>query len=160
MTLTTIRNAGFGDLVDGVRYLLRKSKVSSEVQNLALEITASSYDKITDIYKFVKEHMSYESDPNGDELFISPVKQVEYYRTGHVLKGDCDDFALFITGLFLSIGLNSHLSIVATKPNEGWDHAISEVYSDKLQRFVQIDASTDKIPLGWTSTFYQKYDIE
>jgi transglutaminase-like putative cysteine protease len=160
MPLSLVKNASFGDLVDGVKYLLAKAAASSEVKNLAFEITNGSYDKISDIYKFVTQNMQYNSDPEGDELFISPVKMTEWYRQGQSLQGDCDDFALFTVALAQAAGLKAHVSIVANEPNGDYDHAIGEIYSDKLVRFIQIDTSTNKVPLGWASTFYRKYDIE
>lgn len=159
MTITTYKNTTFQDLVSAVNYLLGVANNSPEVKQLATQITTGTDDPIRAIYDFVWDNMYYVPDPEDSELFTSPVKLIRDYNQGASMQGDCDDFAIFITALFRAINLNSHVSFVSEKNND-YDHAISEVWSDSLGQFIQIDTSTSKkLPLGWYTQYNLKYDI-
>lgn len=151
-----------GDIKDSINYLLDKSSQSEEVRNLAISITRYSPDPIASIYDFVRNNVQYTPDPvkNAEqiELFISPVRMVKDYYKGKPLAGDCDDMALLTTALCRSIGIRSNVIILDTEGN-GFDHAVAQVYSEKLGKYIMIDASTDEVPLGWEIKYYSKVVI-
>jgi transglutaminase-like putative cysteine protease len=157
--LTIINEANIPEYVEGVKYLLAKSDNSEEVRQLAYEIIADKSDPIKAIFDFVRANVIYTPDPGNDELFTSPIKMVEIYRSGKPILEDCDGFSLFVVALCRAVGMEARVCFVA-QANENYDHAIAEVYSTQLGRFVQVDASTGIIPLGWSSKFKRIYRIE
>ena len=159
--IITIKNYTLQHVIDSMNFLLDKASHSPEVRQHAIQITGYSEDKIYPIYSWVKKNLRYVSDPQGIkgsiELFISPVKMVEWYNKGISLGGDCDDHALLLTGLYKSIGLKSNIVIVDVE-GKGYDHAYSQVWSDKLNMFIAVD-TVSKYPLGWEISNYGKIVI-
>jgi len=154
-----IMNYNMQDIKDSLIYLLDKAAHSQEVRNLAVQVTQDSQDKISAIYNFVKNNVSYIPDPVGAdgsdiELFISPVVMVNMYEKGIRPSGDCDDMALLGTALFRAIGIKSNIVLVDSGGG-GIDHAFSEVWSDKLGKWIDFDV-TVKHPLGWLHPYHQK----
>jgi hypothetical protein len=84
---------------------------------------------------------------------------VELYRSNMPIQEDCDGFSLFIVALCCAVGMDAYVCFVAQK-NDEYDHAIAEVYSELLGKYVQVDASTGIIPLGWSSKFKRIYRIK
>ena len=157
--LTVINDANIQDFIEGVKYLLAKSDTSEEVFKLAQEIVQGKPDPIKAIFDWVRAHVKYTPDPGDDELFISPIKLVEYYRSGKPLEEDCDGFAMLTTALCRAVGLTAHVCFVAQRTGN-FDHAICEVWSIPLRAWIQVDTSTDLIPLGWETPFRKVYVIE
>ena len=160
--ITRIQNYGLQDIENSIRYLLEKSSNSEEVRQLAIEIAAGKEDPIAAVYDWVKGNVAYVSDPidvEGDviELFISPVRMVKNYRKGKTIAGDCDDMALTTTALLQAVGIKSRV-VLLDMAGGGLDHAICEAYSEKLDKWVMIDASAT-MPLGWEETHVQKLVI-
>ena len=156
--LTSITNYGLTDIMEGFRYLLRKAELSEEVRTLAVQITQNGND-ISAIYDWVKANLRYVPDPvrgMGDvELFISPARQVKDYNAGLAIAGDCDDFALLTVALCRAVGIRANIVLLDTIDN-GIDHAIAEVYSEKLERWIMLDATGECLPLGWLESYYER----
>jgi len=152
--LIRIKNYNLQDITDGIKFLLDRSVRSPEVRQLALDISDKD-DKISAIYDWVKFNLRYVPDPvSGEdeiELFISPIKQVRDYRQRLSICGDCDDNALLATALYQAIGIRSNVVIIDSVGN-GFDHAFSQAWSDKLQDWVDIDP-TSKYPLCWKLSY-------
>jgi len=160
--LTRIPNYTVTDVQDGIRYLLDKASQSEEVRQLAIDITSSSQDPIASIYGFVKQKVTYTPDEErgfGDiELFISPVRMVKDYRAGISIAGDCDDMALLTVALCRSIGIESNVVLLDTG-GKGVDHAIAEVYSEKLETWITLDPSAPEVPLGWIEHHVERIKV-
>lgn len=149
--ITIIKNYSMQDIKNSIHLLLELSAHSPLVRNHAIMITSNQDDKISAIYNWVKDNVVYVSDPigpDGDiELFISPVKQIEWYNEGKKLAGDCDDHALLSTALYRAIGIQSRILLIDSIGN-GIDHAYCEVWSSQLSMYVSAD-TTAKFPFGW-----------
>ena len=157
-----IVNYTMKDVTDSLIYLLDKASHSEEVRTLAIEITQESQDKISSIYNFMKNEVSYVPDPigatgNDIELFISPIVMVNAYRKGIRPSGDCDDMALFGTALLRSIGIRANIVLVDSGGG-GIDHAFTEVWSDKLNRYIDFDVTIKK-PLGWSNPYHSRITV-
>ena len=91
--ITSIANYSLTDVKESIRYLLDKSAHSPEVRTLAVSITHNTEDKISAVYDWVKDNVSYIPDPvKSDgiiELFISPVRIAKDYNAGIAQGGDC-----------------------------------------------------------------------
>ena len=142
------------DIRSSINYLLDKAAHDEQLRQLAVQIT-SNKEPISAVYDWVKENVQYVPDPVGNELFISPVRMVQDYHDGNPLAGDCDDQALLITALCRSIGIESNVVLLDTGGG-GLDHAVSQAYSEKLGKYVLVDASTNEVPLGWEESYFQK----
>lgn len=162
--ITRKQNYSMQDVKDGLQLLLKLSTDSSIVKSHAINIISGNNDSILAIYNWVKQNVSYVPDIDGakqfsndttnvTELFISPVKQIEYYNEGKAIFGDCDDHALLTTALYRSLGIRSNIVIIDTV-NMGFDHAYSQVWSDRLHQYVSAD-TTAKYPFGWVIPSYQ-----
>ena len=156
---TKIMENNLGNIEESIRYLVNKSVQDESVRNLAIRITSDGPNNISSIYQFVQTNVKYLSDPIDNELFISPIHMVKDYNEKGHMEGDCDDFALLTVALARSLGIPAHVSI-SDQSGKGFDHAIAEIYSTKLTRWVQVDPSTCDIPLGWAYNPYKKLDIE
>ena len=158
--ITVIQNHTLQDIVDGARYLLDKAAHSEDVRRLALDISPNG--NIEPIYDWVKEHLSYVPDPvlpDGGfiELFISPDRMAKDYYAGHQIGGDCDDHSLLVTSLSRSVGLNANM-VLLDICGGGYDHAVSEVYSEQFGEYIMVDTSSD-VPLGWYEANYARLVI-
>jgi len=159
--LKIIENSTMHDVETAIRDMLAKSSESELVRQLAVEITSVG-DPIVSIYNWTKSNVTYVSDPvidNEDaELFISPVRMAKDYYSNRPLAGDCDDHALLNTALFRSIGLQSNVVILDQLGN-GWNHAISQVFSTVANRYIFVDTTNLTKPLGWIERYVRRLDI-
>ncbi len=150
--ITVIKNYTMQDIKNGILLLLDLSSKSELVRNHAFTITEGIDNKIPAVYSWVKENLQYVKDPEttevSTELFISPVKQIEWYREGKQIYGDCDDHALLSTALYRALNMRSRILLIDSG-GKGIDHAYCEVWSEVFQRFISVD-TTAKYPLGWT----------
>ena len=149
--IKVIGNYTFSDIKASILHLLDLAAKSPEFRQHAIEITFQSQDKISAIYDWVKENVSYISDPIGAtgheiELFISPVLMVEDFSKGLRPAGDCDDHAILTTALYRAIGMQSNVVLVDF--GRGIEHAYCRVKSSELNEWVVADTSSET-PLGW-----------
>jgi hypothetical protein len=152
-----IQNYTIEDIKTSIKYLLDKSSQSEEVRQLALSITRNTDDPIVAVHSWIKDNIKYVADPVSDgelELFISPVRIVKDYADGKSLGGDCDDMAILTTALYRSLGIRSDVVLLDVN-GKGLDHAVSQVFSDKLGRFIIVDPSSN-LPVGWEEKYYEK----
>jgi len=148
--MITILPDNLGTIKESIKYLLDKASQSEEVRALAIEVTVDQ-DKIAAIYNFARSNIRYTPDPIDMELFTSPVRMVNEYRQGKILAEDCDGIAIFVTALYRAIGLQSNVVLLGLTSRE-LDHAVSQVYSDILNRWILVDA----VPLGWEISYVEK----
>jgi len=160
--LIRIKNYTIQDITDSITFLLDRAAHSPEVRQHAIQITYDKQDKIGAVHDWIKQNVSYVPDPiqsEGEiELFISPIKQVKDYAQGLRPSGDCDDMALLATALYRAIGIRANVIIIDSVGN-GLDHAFCQVWSDKLNQFVNSDPSGE-YPPGWEISYHNKIVIE
>jgi len=154
--ITVIADYNLSDIKESIKYLLNKAARDENVRGLALSI--SNNKPIESIYDWALFNIKYTPDPYQVELFTSPVRLVNDYYRGNPLHEDCDGISIMVTSLYRAVGLKSNVVLLDTE-GKGLDHAISQVYSDRLSRFLMIDASTSKIPLGWEIKYNQRVVI-
>lgn len=157
--LVRIKNYTVSDIEDSIKFLLDRAAQSPEVRQHAIQITHDKQDKISAVYDWIKQSISYIPDPMGAEgeeieLFISPVRLVKDYNLGLKSGGDCDDHAILATSLYRAIGIRSNVVIIDSAGN-GLDHAFSEVWSDKIQDWISVD-TTSTYPIGWSFPYKDK----
>ena len=146
--ITIIRDYTLEDVKASLKDFLEKAANSEEVRELGVKIVYGQQDHIAAVYTWVKSNVDYIPDPEGIELITSPVKMVRDYNEGKPLAEDCDGMAILTTALYRSVGIKSNVVLLDTV-GEGYDHAVSRAYSDKLGSWIIADVSTSKIPLGW-----------
>lgn len=158
--ITRIKNYSLEDIKAGMLWLLDLSAHSELVRNHAVKVASWQNDKISAVYNWVKWNVEYVSDPIGPdgniELFISPVKQIEWYNEGKHISGDCDDHALLLTALYRTLGISSNVLIIDS--GYGFDHAYCQVWSEALNQYISAD-TTAKYPLGWVISYHKKIII-
>jgi tetratricopeptide (TPR) repeat protein len=98
---------------------------------------AYTIDAICSIYRHLKKGegtiigWSYKNDPRGSEYFNYANESLRIGdRTSCAGAGDCDDFAILMSGLIESIGGTTR--IVLTHNNSTGGHAYTEVYLGQL----------------------------
>jgi len=149
--ITTIQNYSEQDIEESIRYLLAKASKSEAVRQQAVQIIAGAPDPILAIHSWVRENLSYIPDPvnNGQEIemFTSPVKLVNDHNSGHAIGEDCDSHAILTVALFQSIGIAAHVVLAGYNGND-FEHAYCQVFSQPLDRWIDVDTTTD-YPVGW-----------
>jgi predicted transglutaminase-like cysteine proteinase len=84
------------------------------------------YFKLFSIGHWVSTNIRYVSDPLIENEYIAPPN--ETLRVG---AGDCDDYAVLLSTLYRSVGLNSFVGLIDTDGNLRADHAVALVYFNK-----------------------------
>jgi len=155
--ITVIKNYSIQDITDNIRRILGVASHAPEVRRLAIQITSDREDKITAICDWVKQHIQYVPDPTSIELFVSPIRIVNDYYECKTIGEDCDGHAILVTALYRSIGIDSHVVLIDSAGN-GLDHAFSEVWSEKLNCWINVD-TTSEYPIGWVYQYSQRIVI-
>ena len=146
-----------------LKRMLVESSDSSKVRQVAWGIVDGHDDhsKIGAIYTWVKDNVIYTPDPIGPEgeieLFTSPIYQIEKYFNGEQMREDCDGIALMVASLARSVGIPARIILIDVAGN-GIDHAVAELYSNKLHTWIMIDASS-KFPPGWHENSFRRVEI-
>ena len=102
---------------------------------------------------FVKKNFRYVKDASGIEQIHDPLTMLDQLQRG-VARADCDDMALFIASLLLSIGIKPKFRCIRYKSMEGnYNHIYVVVYDNdspysKAQRIV-LDAIVKDKPIGY-----------
>jgi len=156
--ITLIKGADLNRIKQELVRLMHEGSENMKVRELAISITPSyEDDQISAVYDYVKGNIEYQPDPKDAELFVAPWKMVEMIESGNA-RGDCDDMALFAATLYRSLGYNAKIILMGTKSEE-IDHAVCEVYSEKLGKWITVDPS-NKYPLGWELKSFSRTEIE
>ena len=151
MSKTIIRNYGMPEVISSMRRMLVEASHDTDLRELA--ISAIHDNPVNDIYDWVKANVQYVPDPVDVELFQHPSCMIREFRAGKNLAGDCDDIALLTVAMSQSVGIKSRIALIDTSGNR-LDHAVAQVWSDKLQDWIFCDPSTGKVPFGWSEKYY------
>lgn len=115
--------------------LARERATDPLVRFLALKIleqaNIGSHDFLSEakaLGEFVQKYVRYVRDPNGVEQLHDPIYLIRKIQAG-VAQGDCDDQALLLSTLLLSIGAQPFFAIVRYKDTSGpFNHIYTVVY--------------------------------
>ena len=94
-------------------------------------ITNDPVFKTLAIAVWAAENLHYVSDPLGLD-YVAPPEE-----TLRTLSGDCDDFAVLLTSMYISVGLRSAVALIDTNNDGAPDHAATLVelpYSSTVLR--------------------------
>jgi hypothetical protein len=105
------------------------------VRSLALKIIEQagiqSHDFLEEcraLAEFVQKYVRYVRDPTGIEQLHSPLYMIDKIKAG-VAQGDCDDQALLLAALLLSVGAQPFFAIVRYRSTTGpFNHIYTVVY--------------------------------
>ena len=147
MALTLLKNIGLDEVKSQLSVMLTEGIASPNVRKLAEKAVSNRQDQIAAIFNFVRDTFPYAEDPKGFELFIHPNRMALDYFNGRIRQGDCDDLALLSGAMLGSIGHRVRIALLATGGYE-IDHAITQVYSEALGRWINVDCASTN-PLGW-----------
>ena len=162
----TIKNMTLGDGLQGnMQTISFMSKVAKEkaghpvVRAFATKILqiyntpSHQYkDEALNIGEFVQKHVRYVRDPRDHELLQDPVMMIEQIDKQGFTSGDCDDMALLIATLLLSVGHNPLFRTVRYQNDSGnYNHIYVVVYDRNYpgptERIV-LDAILKDRPIG------------
>jgi len=96
------------------------------------------------LFDYVRHNVRYTGDIRGIDTFQSAIRTLLW------AAGDCDDMAILLAALLLSIGHLPELVVIRTTNSRDWNH----IYVRDLlpprhpTRRMSLDASMDK-PAGW-----------
>ncbi|MBS1642395.1 MAG: transglutaminase domain-containing protein [Bacteroidetes bacterium] len=99
--------------------------------------------QICDIFDFLYKNWKYVNDPNGPDYFASASETI-----GNGYNGDCDDFAIIMCSMILSIGGEARVNTVFDNSSIG--HAFAEV---NIGKFISNDF------LIYMTARYSKYNL-
>lgn len=109
-------------------------------------------DEALAIGDYVKNKVRYLRDPDNIEYLQAPEDLIEQMAKGEA-QGDCDDMALLIASLLLSIGHQPRFRAVRYKRNTGhYDHIYVVVYEKNRQgprMRIALDAIMKQEPIGY-----------
>ncbi len=131
---TKIEPLGFGDIVTPVtmekmKELIQGSLRSYYVRRWAeriIDFAESDFNKSETIFNFVVNHCRYVHDPVGLELLKTPNVSLELIEVGSSPAIDCDDAAILIGSLNMSIGIPYALRAVSF--DDEYSHVYGLVY--------------------------------
>lgn len=149
MSKTIISNYNISDVTSSMRRMLTEASHDADLRDLSISIVRDN--PASDIYDWVKSNVQYISDPLDIELIQHPSRMIQDFRAGKKLSGDCDDISLLTAAMLQSVGLKSRIALIDTK-GQGLDHAVAQAWSDKLNDWLFIDPSTDRLPFGWSES--------
>lgn len=148
-------------------HLAEQSSVDPDIRNLALQITEACHppgqhpDEKTDeceleaIFKFVRENVSYVSDPRYRDFFTTPRRLLKNCEEDPALCAeDCDGHTAFVLALCISLGFLSGARAWGEKKNE-FVHVYPVVCLPKVEpdgqikRIVALDTTVDEAYVGW-----------
>jgi hypothetical protein len=152
------------DTVEVMKKMAREYSRHDLVKRLATNIL--HYNKIPShhyldearaIGQFVQKHIRYVKDPVGTESLQAPDMMIRMMKDAGYAMGDCDDMALLIAALLMSVGIKPVFRAVKYSENSpSYNHIYVIVYennissSDKpgpIKRIV-LDAIIKDKPIG------------
>lgn len=148
--------------IERMKGLARARHGHPKIRELAKNITI--YDKIPSmcyadeakaIARYVQKNVRYLRDANGIEQIYDPLTLLDQMMRG-VAAADCDDMALLIATLLLSIGCQPYFRAVryqSKNKKHPYNHIYTVVYeknlSDRDLRRISLDAIIKHKPIGF-----------
>lgn len=101
---------------------------------------------------FVLDTVRYVRDANGIEQLYDPLLLMDQWTKGKMPQGDCDDMALLLATLLLTLGHDPYLRCVRYRERSGpYQHIYVVVYEKDPQGQVvrvPLDAILKDLPIG------------
>ena len=163
--LIRIQNHTIEDITQSIRFLLARATNDPE-----FVMFAKKFHNISEVYDWEVSNIIYTDDtknpnipvtvPDGDEveLFISPIRMMRDYQNGHLLYGDCDDYAITGTAILREIGYETNVMLLSIE-GRGFDHAVIRVKVPGIGD-IMVDASAPSICLGSLESNHEELIIE
>jgi hypothetical protein len=162
VSLGKLKAGIFGNLqtVEYIKKLAHANKGQPPVRRMAEDIIMHYQvrdhfylDEARAIGDFVKQNIRYIKDPDGIEMLRCPMMMINEIRTKGASLGDCDDMALLVCTLLLSIGIRPQLKVVKySEQSKSFNHIYVIVEeSNHFSRPEQlvIDAIIKHEPIGY-----------
>lgn len=145
--------------VEMMKRVARQRSGHPKIRKLALNIlnfynTKSHYfaDEAKAIGRYVQEKVKYVKDANGIEQVHDPLTIIDQIERG-IARGDCDDMALLIATLLLSIGHGPKFRTVRYKDTKGpYNHIYVVDYAKNGENGpyrIVLDAIVKNRPIGF-----------
>lgn len=119
-------------------------------------------DEAKAIGRFIQKKVRYVRDIEGVETLHDPLTMIDQIKKG-VAQGDCDDMALLIATLLLSVGHEPYFTIVKYQAGGPYAHIYVTVYERNWQSpksRVVLDAIMKRHPIGHEVRFAEKKEIK
>lgn len=157
---TTHSKGLFGDLFNS--YYTKKKNIieacdyrNNVVRNKAAEVASQTPDnfnigQVCDIFDYCYDNWKYVNDPSQSDLFQKASNTI---RNG--LTGDCDDFAILMASMLLSVGGDSRVNIAWTSDS---GHAFTELNLGKTD--MKVFADYIRARYGFTGSVWFRKDAE
>lgn len=169
-------NRTIGDFENGnletvaiMQGIARKASADPRVRQLALNVlqqnSVASHNYIDEaraLAQFVQQNVRYVRDPNGIEQLHDPIYMIDQITKG-TAQGDCDDQALLLASMLLTIGAQPFFAIVRFNSTRGaYNHIYTVVYdknwNGRRKRLVMDTIIKDK-PIGFEAPYASKQEI-
>lgn len=152
-----------------MRRVARQYAHHPKVRQLALNIlqekripSQNHLDEAKAIGEFVQDRVRYVRDIQGMEQLHDPLYMIEKIQNG-AAQGDCDDMALLIATLLLSVGFSPNFTIVRYQSDSGpWNHIYVSVNESNWRgerKRLDIDAIIKDREIGYAVPFRTRKDI-
>lgn len=138
-----------------VAEMMHEGCTADEVHKVALLILqqqglteASPADaKARALHRFVADRIQYVDDPMGFERIESPQRMAYKVLSGQQVTGDCDDLALFLSAMYISVGLPASVAFLDTNNDGDIDHAMSTVLVNGQIQYAE--TTIQGVSFGW-----------
>lgn len=130
----------------------RKSKAALPVRTLAQQLVQSCPEndrhcEAATLHAFVRDSIRYVGDIHDMETIQYPEQTLQ------LRSGDCDDKALLLASLLLSIGFPSRFCAVKVNGSNAYSHVLAQTLIPGegwiSAEVIPIDGRQEKAPLGW-----------
>lgn len=137
-----------------MRELILKTDTNRIVKTKAKEIIANisptdELGQIRAIFNWVRNNVKYVRDYQGIEELTSPdiiINDINNKRNTY--SSDCDDMAMLLCALLRSVGFRTRIEVIALKNDKAYDHARCAVFSQTLNRWLPLEATSPTKDIG------------
>lgn len=144
-----------------LKQMVLKSRESRVVRLFALKlirekgIAPKDYmGEIEALYTFVRDEIPYRKDAAFLDTFTEAEQQIKDYLFG-TPSGDCDDKAVLLASLLLSVGHIPRFVLTNNIPDGKYVHIYCEVKHPKEQSWIALE-TTEQVELGWAPPTYRR----
>lgn len=145
--------------VDFMRKIARERATHPLVRQLGINILNEAQtkshnhaDEAVAIGRWVQQNVAYMKDPDGVELLQDPIYIIKKSQSNEA-RGDCDDMALLMATLLISIGIKPSFKIVRwQKPNGNFNHiyvTVKEGNYKQQPQVISLDAIVKDQEMGF-----------
>lgn len=127
-----------------MRTLIRRDRDDRNIRDQALKVTQGCVRlddrcRMIRLLGFVKNVVPYEKDVAGVETLHTPTDQLERIRHYGNAGGDCDDAAMLLAALLMSLGIQVRLVALSVRPDRVLHHVAVEARDGRSGWWVYVD---------------------